>query len=116
MHNKMIFARPTTASMQKLAHAAESGPGLKAFTASSNLVDAKSETGSWTYIGSANFSESAWGRLVQDRTTNKPKLTCRNWECGVILRRPRSEIPAPMQMPAAAINDTGSKPWFFATG
>ncbi|KAH6850249.1 tyrosyl-DNA phosphodiesterase-domain-containing protein [Chaetomium sp. MPI-CAGE-AT-0009] len=37
------------------------------------------------YVGSANLSESAWGKLVRDRATNKPKLTCRNWECGVLL-------------------------------
>ncbi|KAL3495591.1 tyrosyl-DNA phosphodiesterase-domain-containing protein [Aspergillus germanicus] len=39
----------------------------------------------WAYVGSANFSESAWGRLVQDRSTKQPKLNCRNWECGVIV-------------------------------
>ncbi|KAI2923434.1 hypothetical protein CBS147320_7141 [Aspergillus niger] len=39
----------------------------------------------WAYIGSANMSESAWGRLVQDRSTKSPKLNCRNWECGVIV-------------------------------
>ncbi|KAL4927449.1 uncharacterized protein BDV17DRAFT_282549 [Aspergillus undulatus] len=39
----------------------------------------------WAYVGSANCSESAWGRLVTDRTTKQPKLNCRNWECGVIV-------------------------------
>lgn len=62
----------------------------------------------WAYIGSANLSESAWyvfflipplptrqkqptnhdnnrGRLVIDRDTKKPKLNCRNWECGVLV-------------------------------
>ncbi|CEL01669.1 hypothetical protein ASPCAL01249 [Aspergillus calidoustus] len=39
----------------------------------------------WVYVGSANFSESAWGRLIQDRSTKQPKLNCRNWECGVIV-------------------------------
>ena len=39
----------------------------------------------WTYIGSANCSESAWGRLTKDRVSKAPKLNCRNWECGVLL-------------------------------
>ncbi|KAL2815953.1 tyrosyl-DNA phosphodiesterase-domain-containing protein [Aspergillus granulosus] len=39
----------------------------------------------WAYVGSANLSESAWGRLVQDRTSKQPKLNCRNWECGVVI-------------------------------
>ncbi|KAL3480693.1 tyrosyl-DNA phosphodiesterase-domain-containing protein [Aspergillus californicus] len=39
----------------------------------------------WAYVGSANLSESAWGRLVHDRTTKQPKLNCRNWECGVVI-------------------------------
>ncbi|KAK4106651.1 phospholipase D/nuclease [Parathielavia hyrcaniae] len=33
----------------------------------------------FAYVGSANLSESAWGRLVRDRASGKPKLTCRNW-------------------------------------
>jgi len=41
--------------------------------------------GAWAYIGSANCSESAWGRLVQDRKAKAPKLNCRNWECGVVV-------------------------------
>ncbi|KAL4999081.1 tyrosyl-DNA phosphodiesterase-domain-containing protein [Aspergillus recurvatus] len=39
----------------------------------------------WAYVGSANLSESAWGRLVYDRTKKQPKLNCRNWECGVVI-------------------------------
>ncbi|MCJ1312781.1 hypothetical protein MMC25_006457 [Agyrium rufum] len=39
----------------------------------------------WTYVGSANCSESAWGKLVYDAKTKKPKLNCRNWECGVLI-------------------------------
>ncbi|CEJ59480.1 hypothetical protein PMG11_08104 [Penicillium brasilianum] len=44
-----------------------------------------SECKGWAYVGSANISESAWGRLVKDRTTGQPKLNCRNWECGVLV-------------------------------
>ncbi|KAF6813493.1 tyrosyl-dna phosphodiesterase domain-containing protein [Colletotrichum plurivorum] len=39
----------------------------------------------WAYVGSANLSESAWGRLVKDRESGKAKLSCRNWECGVLV-------------------------------
>ncbi|KAL0931608.1 tyrosyl-dna phosphodiesterase domain-containing protein [Colletotrichum truncatum] len=39
----------------------------------------------WAYVGSANLSESAWGRLVKDRDTGTAKLNCRNWECGVLV-------------------------------
>ncbi|KAL3448542.1 tyrosyl-DNA phosphodiesterase-domain-containing protein [Aspergillus insuetus] len=49
------------------------------------LLSETTECPGWAYVGSANFSESAWGRLVQDRSTKQPKLNCRNWECGVIV-------------------------------
>lgn len=39
----------------------------------------------WAYLGSANLSESAWGRLTRDKQSGNPKLTCRNWESGVII-------------------------------
>ncbi|KAK3296034.1 tyrosyl-DNA phosphodiesterase-domain-containing protein [Chaetomium fimeti] len=59
MHSKIIYIRPNDPDLR-------SGRCL-------------------AYVGSANLSESAWGKLVRDRTTDKPKLTCRNWECGVLL-------------------------------
>ncbi|KAI1328497.1 tyrosyl-DNA phosphodiesterase-domain-containing protein [Xylariaceae sp. FL0255] len=46
---------------------------------------------SWVYVGSANLSESAWGRLVKDKTSGQPKLNCRNWECGVVIPIPGSK-------------------------
>ncbi|RDL35212.1 uncharacterized protein BP5553_07143 [Venustampulla echinocandica] len=58
MHSKMIFVRPHEAPRSGVA---------------------------WAYVGSANLSESAWGRLVKDKSTKEPKLNCRNWECGVIV-------------------------------
>ncbi|KAL4872052.1 hypothetical protein BDV12DRAFT_162942 [Aspergillus spectabilis] len=48
-------------------------------------VSYNSECLGWAYVGSANLSESAWGRLVSDRLTKQPKLNCRNWECGVVV-------------------------------
>lgn len=49
------------------------------------MKNGKSQCNGWTYIGSANLSESAWGRLVKDRETKQPRLNCRNWECGVLV-------------------------------
>ncbi|EAW08666.1 uncharacterized protein ACLA_095990 [Aspergillus clavatus NRRL 1] len=63
MHNKMLFVTPDEPI---------------------TLPDT-SQCQGWAYVGSANLSESAWGRLVQDRATKRPKLNCRNWECGVLI-------------------------------
>lgn len=38
------------------------------------------------------MSKSAWGELPAERTENK--ITCRNWECGVILPVPIDGLPA----------------------
>ncbi|ODH44695.1 hypothetical protein ACO22_00772 [Paracoccidioides brasiliensis] len=65
MHSKMLFACPD-----------------KPITSSK---DNSTQYAGWAYVGSANLSESAWGRLVLDRSTTKPKLNCRNWECGVVI-------------------------------
>ncbi|EME85501.1 uncharacterized protein MYCFIDRAFT_133255 [Pseudocercospora fijiensis CIRAD86] len=43
----------------------------------------RKEKVAWVYVGSANMSKSAWGELGAKRDENK--ITCRNWECGVIL-------------------------------
>lgn len=64
MHNKMIFVRRAEDSKDE--------PGKKTVSG-------------FAYVGSANLSESAWGRLIKDRSTKKLKITCRNWECGVIV-------------------------------
>ncbi|KAK8035676.1 tyrosyl-DNA phosphodiesterase domain-containing protein [Apiospora rasikravindrae] len=47
--------------------------------------DSNGGPAAWGYVGSANLSESAWGRLTSDKKTGKPKLSCRNWECGVVI-------------------------------
>ncbi|KAL1982854.1 hypothetical protein VTN96DRAFT_854 [Rasamsonia emersonii] len=78
MHNKMLFARPEIPIQ---------------------LPDG-STCEAWAYIGSANLSESAWGRFVQDRTTKEPKLNCRNWECGVL-------VPIIRPAPSAGEDKTG---------
>ncbi|KAL7806460.1 phospholipase D/nuclease [Trichoderma gracile] len=84
----------------------------------------------WAYVGSANLSESAWGRLSRDRSTKAIKMNCRNWECGVILPVPESKavdkarasgdmamfagtVPVPMQVPGPAYASS-DRPWFYA--
>ncbi|KAK7429516.1 hypothetical protein QQZ08_003895 [Neonectria magnoliae] len=73
------------------------------------------------------------GRLVKDRATGKPKMSCRNWECGVVIRVPggskaqagagkddfsdmgvfKGTIPVPMRFPGRRYRDT-EEPWFYA--
>ncbi|KAI5205069.1 phospholipase D/nuclease [Aureobasidium subglaciale] len=48
-------------------------------------VNARGEKVAWRYLGSANLSESAWGKLSWDRKKKEWKLGCRNWECGVVV-------------------------------
>ncbi|KAF2236252.1 phospholipase D/nuclease [Viridothelium virens] len=81
----------------------------------------------WAYMGSANLSESAWGKKVTDRATKQAKLTARNWECGVVIPMPmdtsgvlagaldmnvfKDIIGLPFEIPG---QDYGEKrPWFF---
>ncbi|BCR88975.1 uncharacterized protein ACHE_50173S [Aspergillus chevalieri] len=125
MHNKIMYVRPDERISQ-----------LNSNTTSGGTCPA------WAYIGSANLSESAWGRLVQDRASTvksnpkPPKLNCRNWECGVIVpvseneKRPdgdrecgrmldvfRSTVPVPMSVPGKKYEGDGRlKPWYFMEG
>jgi hypothetical protein len=102
-HNKILFAR-----------------GGK------SKLDESKGTVAWAYIGSANMSESAWGRIVMDRTRKAPKLTCNNWECGVLISVPnppanvleesldtvfKGIVDVPFVTPAREYGD--KKPWFF---
>ncbi|PCG90549.1 Tyrosyl-DNA phosphodiesterase [Penicillium occitanis (nom. inval.)] len=118
MHNKMMFVRPK----QPIA-----------------LPDGSNCTG-WAYVGSANLSESAWGKIVHDRVRKEPKLNCRNWECGVLVPITESSqssssdeakkedksgaegdivqifgstVPVPMRVPAPSLGP-GLKPWYGA--
>lgn len=47
----------------------------------------------WVYVGSSNVSKSAWGELPADRTVKR--ITCRNWECGVLLPVPKDVLVPP---------------------
>ncbi|KAI5457904.1 tyrosyl-DNA phosphodiesterase-domain-containing protein [Mariannaea sp. PMI_226] len=83
MHSKMIFVRKgQTQSRGSGQHA----DNVDEAEAEPTKTQAGRLSPDWVYVGSANLSESAWGRLVKDRATGRPKLTCRNWECGVVIR------------------------------
>lgn len=51
---------------------------------------------------------SCRGRLVQDKATKKPKLNCRNWECGVVIPIPTSfeSLSAPTDLQAKFQRDS----------
>jgi hypothetical protein len=100
------------------------------------------EYAGWVYVGSANCGESAWGVLSaggkakgksiaergEDRNGNgngHVKLTCRNWECGVVVPVPvgkgktgldvfENVLPLPMVYPGASYEENSElEPWFF---
>ncbi len=71
--------------------------------------------------------------MVQDKATKAPKLTCRNWECGVVIpisgpvdinedemgNPPDAEglawlnrvVPVPMRYPGDSFEGTTKTPW-----
>ncbi|KAF2773166.1 phospholipase D/nuclease [Teratosphaeria nubilosa] len=108
-HNKILYAR----GKRRL-------PGSEQAT----------EDVAWAYVGSANMSESAWGKLVHDRKEKAWKINCRNWECGVLLPVPRETleaasrdgevvgmeafegvVPRPFEYPSTPFGDR--EPWYF---
>ncbi|SMR47142.1 unnamed protein product [Zymoseptoria tritici ST99CH_3D1] len=50
----------------------------------------ETEDVAWAYVGSSNMSPSAWGTLPKNRKVNT--ITCRNWECGVLLPVSRERV------------------------
>ncbi|KAK5735648.1 hypothetical protein LTR17_007999 [Elasticomyces elasticus] len=69
-HNKILYAR----GKQKLEG------------------DTSTRDVAWVYVGAANMSESAWGRIVYDKKTKDWKINCNNWECGVLLPVPLEKL------------------------
>lgn len=55
------------------------------------LILVRTPRGAFVYTGSANLSQSAWGKMTWDREKKKPKLLCANWECGVLMRARKSD-------------------------
>ncbi|RFU35872.1 hypothetical protein B7463_g521, partial [Scytalidium lignicola] len=112
MHNKMMFVRPHD------------------LPSTSSKANQQHSTG-WAYVGSANLSEGAWGRVVKDRITKEHKLNCRNWECGVVIPMPSAStseqkpsgyanngleifndrVPVPMVIPGEPYGLR--RPWFY---
>ncbi|CAG7976207.1 unnamed protein product [Penicillium nalgiovense] len=118
MHNKLAFVHPSTPI---------------------EMPDNK-ECHGWAYVGSANLSESAWGRIVKDPKTKSLKMNCRNWECGVVVpiinekktgekgKRPETHgtvpsaplpvevfkdtVPVPMRVPAVPLSEH-RRPFFY---
>jgi hypothetical protein len=67
-HNKILYAR-----------------GRRECDGCDDISLAPREIIAWAYVGSANMSESAWGKLIYDRKEKNWKMNCKNWECGVLL-------------------------------
>ncbi|KAM5353765.1 hypothetical protein ACJ41O_000415 [Fusarium nematophilum] len=121
MHSKMIFVRRTAAtqgeSQTRQRSRLRPEPRRREWeptaTCGSNDVDDSADPSAaetspgWAYIGSANLSESAWGRIVKDRATGQPKMSCRNWESGVVVRISSSSTST-SRSSAVTVSSSGS--------
>lgn len=88
MHNKIIYVRhlSTTRDDDAAKNEDDLGNHPKLETqATGDGCNKDTESRAWVYIGSANCSESAWGRIGKEKNTGREKLNCRNWECGVVV-------------------------------
>lgn len=96
MHSKVIIARSQASGTQQ--------PG-------------------WVYMGSHNFTSSAWGSYTSDKRTKEPKIKIMNWEIGILLPMPKDVDVAdtnewyekqgfdvPFIRPMKKMTD---EPWFF---
>lgn len=68
-------------------------------------ANGETEDVAWVYVGSSNVSKSAWGELPAERTTKR--ITCRNWECGVLLPVPREKLIGPRPVSEEKQGPTG---------
>ncbi|KAK5019729.1 hypothetical protein LTR16_001490 [Cryomyces antarcticus] len=101
---------------------------VAASTGGTQVLFSRSQKQAWAYVGSANISESAWGKAFFDKAKKAWKINCRNWECGVLIVVPPEELEAqpgkvvgmevfkghvecPFKYPAEKY--AGRKPWFF---
>ncbi|KAF3124915.1 hypothetical protein TWF703_011123 [Orbilia oligospora] len=111
-------------------------PSRRTVATSKGGIEAKRWYNMFSTTGSHNLSESAWGKLVWDRSGKDFKMSNRNWECGVIVpvalpdgqehtRGPRAEpstpdmnifadvVPVPMSIPSAVLSTVDNPPWYF---
>ncbi|KAK9477490.1 tyrosyl-DNA phosphodiesterase-domain-containing protein [Lipomyces japonicus] len=127
MHEKILYVRfdqPFRPGTQKKNY--QQGGSV---SDDDDVDDNESYYSGIAYVGSANMSESAWGKLVMDSQTKRVKLCLRNWECGVALRVKRpggviagtelsvqeifaEKVPVPMETTGTEYGD--KIPWFFA--
>ncbi|KAK6434726.1 hypothetical protein LTR95_009087 [Oleoguttula sp. CCFEE 5521] len=94
-HNKILYARgrrkaatiPETEEITEDSETEDEGEASAAPSAGKAGAAAERAGGqvAWAYVGSSNMSESAWGKLVYDKKAKEWKVTCRNWECGVLI-------------------------------
>ncbi|GME26339.1 phospholipase d nuclease [Neofusicoccum parvum] len=117
-HNKMVLGRGQ--------HASSDGEEDEDEVDKDEATERKNVA--WAYIGSHNLTSSAWGTLSKDRATQALKVTCRNYECGVIVPVPaermnggvEDEAPGyevfdgtveiPLEMPGDEYGD--KSPWY----
>lgn len=74
----------------------------------------------WTTHETTTLTVHDRGRLVKDRKSGKAKMSCRNWECGVVVPVRRGshqgsnlgKVPVPMQVPGRAYR-SDEEPWFY---
>ncbi|KAF5634856.1 Tyrosyl-DNA phosphodiesterase 1 [Fusarium sp. NRRL 52700] len=111
MHSKMIMVSQTQAGTQ-LQTRPQTRPEPRHHDSGPAAAEPKTEETSlgWVYIGSANLSESAWGRIVKDRATGQPKMSCRNWESGVVVRisNPKNSCTVPASFSTSASANAGA--------
>ncbi|KAK6439983.1 hypothetical protein LTR95_003791 [Oleoguttula sp. CCFEE 5521] len=94
-HNKILYARGrralaiTSANEETAEDSETEDEGEASAAPSAGKADAAAKCAggqvAWAYVGSSNMSESAWGKLVYDKKAKEWKVTCRNWECGVLI-------------------------------
>ncbi|KAK0257409.1 hypothetical protein LTS09_007884 [Friedmanniomyces endolithicus] len=95
-HNKILYARGK--QQRQLSQGQSQGQGQGQSQGADRGQDgveaapALPRDVAWAYVGSANMSESAWGKLSFDRKARAWKINCRNWECGVLLPVPEERL------------------------
>ncbi|KAG0309635.1 hypothetical protein BGZ98_000044 [Dissophora globulifera] len=81
MHSKLVLAEVVNSSNS--SGRSKSAPGRTA-----GGQQAATKCAGWFYIGSANFTESAWGSIASKRPTAKQEgglyISMRNWELGIV--------------------------------
>ncbi|KAF9108973.1 hypothetical protein BGX27_008175 [Mortierella sp. AM989] len=81
MHSKIVLAKVSDQPSNATTYIPVPGSVIPRQEAISNCVG-------WFYVGSANFTESAWGTVTNKRATAKNvngiHINMRNWELGVV--------------------------------